>query len=47
LDPVRLVGTLCGLYDKKTDIDRIFSLIDDLEARQKLDGSVSDLRRPQ
>ena len=34
-DPVRLAGTLYGLYDKDTHIDRIFGLLDDLEARQK------------
>jgi 4-hydroxyphenylacetate 3-monooxygenase len=32
-DPVRLAGTLYGLYDKDTHIDRIFGLLDELEAR--------------
>ena len=32
-DPVRLAGTLYNLYDKDTHIDRIFGLLDDLEAR--------------
>ena len=31
-DPVRLAGTLYGLYDKDTHIDRIIALLDDLEA---------------
>jgi hypothetical protein len=30
---VRLAGTLYGLYDKGTYIDRMFGLLDDLEAR--------------
>ena len=33
-DPVRLAGTLYGLYDKDTHIDRIFGLLDDLEAQK-------------
>jgi 4-hydroxyphenylacetate 3-monooxygenase len=33
-DPVRLAGTLYGLYEKDTHIDRIFGMLDDLEARQ-------------
>jgi aromatic ring hydroxylase len=33
-DPVRLAGTLYGLYNKDTHIDRIFGLLDELEARQ-------------
>jgi 4-hydroxyphenylacetate 3-monooxygenase len=32
-DPVRLAGTLWGLYDKDTHIHRILGLLDDLEAR--------------
>src|SRR5262249_3692255 len=35
-DPVRLAGILYGLYDKDAHIDRIFDLLDDLEARSKL-----------
>jgi len=31
---VRLAGTLYGLYDKDSHTDRIFGLLDDLEARQ-------------
>jgi hypothetical protein len=34
-DPVQLVGTLYGPYDKNTYIDRIFALLDDLEARER------------
>ena len=33
-DPVRLSGTLYGLYDKDTHIDRIFAMLDDLDARE-------------
>jgi len=33
-DPVRLAGTLYGLYDRDTHIDRIIGMLDDLEARQ-------------
>jgi 4-hydroxyphenylacetate 3-monooxygenase len=35
-DPVRLAGTLYGLYDKDPHIDRIFQMLDDLEVRSKL-----------
>ena len=35
-DPVRLAGTLYGLYDKDAHIDRIFGMLDDLEVRSKL-----------
>jgi 4-hydroxyphenylacetate 3-monooxygenase len=34
-DPVRLAGTLYGLYDKDTHIDRIIGMLDELEARQR------------
>ena len=34
-DPVRLAGTLYGLYDKDAHIDRILEMLDDLEARQR------------
>jgi len=34
-DPVRLAGTLYGLYDKDTHIDRIVAMLGDLEARQE------------
>jgi len=34
-DPVRLAGTLYGLYDKDTHIDRIFGMLDELEIRSK------------
>jgi 4-hydroxyphenylacetate 3-monooxygenase len=34
-DPVRLAGTLYGLYDKTAYIDRIFEMLDDLESRQQ------------
>jgi len=34
-DPVRLAGTLYGLYDKDTHIDRILGMLDNLEARQR------------
>src|SRR5215813_2285004 len=33
-DPVRLAGTLYGLYDKGAYIDRIFAMLDELEAQQ-------------
>jgi len=33
-DPVRLAGTLYGLYERDTHIDRIFGMLDDLEARE-------------
>jgi 4-hydroxyphenylacetate 3-monooxygenase len=35
-DPVRLAGTLYGLYEKDTHIDRIFGLLDDLEALESV-----------
>ena len=35
-DPVRLAGTLYGLYEKDTHIDRIFGMLDDLEVRSKI-----------
>jgi hypothetical protein len=34
-DPVRLAGTLYGLYDKDTHIDRIIGMLDDLESRDR------------
>jgi 4-hydroxyphenylacetate 3-monooxygenase len=34
-DPVRLAGTLYGLYDKDTYVDRIFTMLDELEARER------------
>ena len=34
-DPVRLAGTLYGLYDKDTDIDRSIAMLDDLKARER------------
>jgi 4-hydroxyphenylacetate 3-monooxygenase len=34
-DPVRLAGTLYGLYAKDTHIDRIMTMLDDLEAREQ------------
>jgi 4-hydroxyphenylacetate 3-monooxygenase len=34
-DPVRLAGTLYGLYDKDTHIDRILGMLEDLEAGQR------------
>jgi 4-hydroxyphenylacetate 3-monooxygenase len=34
-DPVRLAGTLYGLYDKDTHIDRIFGMLDELESRNR------------
>jgi 4-hydroxyphenylacetate 3-monooxygenase len=37
-DPVRLAGTLYALYDKDTHVDRIFALLDNLEARQRAGG---------
>ena len=36
-DPVRLAGTLYGLYDRDTHIDRIIAMLDGLEARQQRD----------
>jgi 4-hydroxyphenylacetate 3-monooxygenase len=33
-DPVRLAGTLWGLYDKDTHIDRITRLLDDLASAE-------------
>ena len=33
-DPVRLAGTLYEIYDKDSHIDRIVTLLDDLESRQ-------------
>jgi 4-hydroxyphenylacetate 3-monooxygenase len=32
-DPVRLAGTLYNLYDRTPYIERIFGLLDDIEAR--------------
>src|SRR5207244_11325638 len=37
-DPVRLAGTLYGLYDKDTHIDRIIRMLDDIEDRQQHAG---------
>jgi 4-hydroxyphenylacetate 3-monooxygenase len=37
-DPVRLAGALYTLYDKDPHIDRIFGLLDDLEARRNAGG---------
>jgi 4-hydroxyphenylacetate 3-monooxygenase len=34
--PVRLAGTLYGLYGEDTHIDRIFGLLDDLEALESV-----------
>jgi len=34
-DPVRLAGTLYGLYGKETYIDRIIGMLDDLEAQHR------------
>jgi 4-hydroxyphenylacetate 3-monooxygenase len=45
-DPARLAGTLYGLYDKETHIERIFGLLDDLEAQENAGGSESSLDRP-
>jgi 4-hydroxyphenylacetate 3-monooxygenase len=42
-DPVRLAGTLYGLYDKDTYVDRIFGLLDDVERRQRLAGAASHI----
>jgi 4-hydroxyphenylacetate 3-monooxygenase len=39
-DPVRLAGTLYSMYDRDGYMNRITRLLDDLEARQKRDGSV-------
>jgi 4-hydroxyphenylacetate 3-monooxygenase len=39
-DPVRLAGTLYGLYDKDTYIDRIVAMLEDLEAHQRGGRSV-------
>ena len=33
-DPVRLAGTLYGLYDKDPHIDRIAAMLDELKARR-------------
>ena len=45
-DPVRLAGTLYGLYDKETQIDRIIGLLDDLEGRRSAGGLESAADRP-
>jgi 4-hydroxyphenylacetate 3-monooxygenase len=37
-DPVRLAGTLYGLYDRETHIDRIHAMLSDLESRQSQAG---------
>jgi 4-hydroxyphenylacetate 3-monooxygenase len=37
-DPVRLAGTLYGLYDKDSHIDRILAMLDELEARERRSG---------
>jgi 4-hydroxyphenylacetate 3-monooxygenase len=37
-DPVRLAGTLYGLYDKDAHTNRILSMLDDLEAKQQRNG---------
>jgi 4-hydroxyphenylacetate 3-monooxygenase len=38
-DPVRLAGTLYGMYGREAYIDRISRLLDDLEQRQNRSGS--------
>ena len=45
-DPVRLAGTLYGLYDKDTHIDRIVAMLDDLEARQQTAAGLADRAPP-
>jgi 4-hydroxyphenylacetate 3-monooxygenase len=45
-DPVRLAGTLYGLYDRETYIDRIFAMLDDLEARQREGATAPIVHRP-
>ena len=42
-DPVRLAGTLYGLYDKDTHIDRIIGMLDDLEAGPLADLVIANL----
>ncbi|HYZ39702.1 MAG TPA: 4-hydroxyphenylacetate 3-monooxygenase, oxygenase component [Stellaceae bacterium] len=37
-DPVRLAGTLYGLYDKDSHIDRILAMLDELEESQRDSG---------
>jgi hypothetical protein len=32
-DPVRLAGTLYGLYEKDTHIDRIVAMLDEIETQ--------------
>ena len=44
-DPVRLAGTLYGLYDKDTHIDRIIAMLDELEARSPSPGRGGGLGR--
>lgn len=44
-DPVRLAGTLYQMYDKQPYIDRISTLLDDLEQRQ-LPGAKGAMFRP-
>jgi hypothetical protein len=46
-DPVRLAGTLYGLYDKDTRIERISSLLDDLEARRDAGGPALTFHLPE
>ena len=45
-DPVRLAGTLYGLYDKNTYIDRIFAMLGELEAHQPDGWSRSNSNPP-
>ena len=44
--PVRLAGTLYGLYEKDTHIERIFGLLDNLEARRNAGGPAPTFRPP-
>jgi hypothetical protein len=43
-DPVRLAGTLYGLYDRDCRIERIFGMLDALEARTACDWGLCAIR---
>jgi 4-hydroxyphenylacetate 3-monooxygenase len=46
-DPVGLAGTLYGLYGKDPHIDRIFAMLNDLDARQYDRRSAVEFHQPQ
>jgi 4-hydroxyphenylacetate 3-monooxygenase len=44
-DPVRLAGALYAMYEKDSHVDRIHTMLDELEARQAPPGTMPAFRR--